>query len=44
MKPPQNDFERLLARDSARERRIFWGEIATFAVLGLLVAVYLMVR
>lgn len=38
-----DSFERLLARDVATERRIFWWEIAVAAVMGFLLLVYLVV-
>ena len=34
-------FERLLARDIAKERRIFWYELAVGGVVAFLLAVYL---
>lgn len=36
-------FERLLAQDIAKERRIFWYELAVGAVVAFLLAVYLIV-
>ena len=36
-----DSFERLLARDIATERRIFWYELAVGAVIAFLLAVYL---
>jgi hypothetical protein len=36
-------FERLLARDIAKERRIFWYEVAVGAVMAFLLAAYLIV-
>lgn len=36
-------FERLLARDIATERRIFWYELVVAAAMALLLLVYLLV-
>jgi hypothetical protein len=35
-----NDFQRLLAEDIGKEKRIFWSEIAVGAVIAFLAFVY----
>jgi hypothetical protein len=35
-----SDFQRLLAQDIGKEKRIFWSEIAVGAVIALLAFVY----
>jgi hypothetical protein len=35
-----SDFQRLLAEDVGKEKRIFWSEIAVGAVIALLAFVY----
>ena len=44
MKPAESAFDKLLAEDIRRERRIFWWEVVTAALLAVVVAVDLMVR
>ena len=36
-------FEQMLARDIARERRIFWYELAVGAVVAFVLVIYLIV-
>ncbi len=38
-----NDFQRLLAEDIGKEKRIFWSEIAVGAVIALLAFAYVIV-
>ena len=44
VKPAESAFDKLLAEDIRRERRIFWCEVVTAALLAVVVAVDLMVR
>jgi len=43
VRTPDSQFERLLAEDINQEKRIFWSEVAVFAVMGFLLLVYLIV-
>lgn len=38
-----NSFERLMAEDVGRERRIFWSELGVVGVMAFLLLVYLIV-
>jgi hypothetical protein len=40
---PSDGFARLLARDIARERRIFWSELAVAGAMAFLLLAYLIV-
>ena len=44
VKPAESAFDKLLAEDIRRERRIFWCEVVTAALLAVVVAVDLLVR
>jgi hypothetical protein len=44
VKPAESAFDKLLAEDIRRERRIFWCEVVAAALLAVVVAVVLMVR
>ena len=39
-----NDFQRLLAQDIGKEKRILWSEIAVGAVIAFLAFVYVIAR
>lgn len=41
---PDRDFEEMLARDADNERRIMWSEIGVAAGLGLVAAIYFILR
>ncbi len=44
VKPAKSAFDKVLAEDIRRERRIFWCEVAIAVFLAILVAVDLMLR